>query len=161
MSNKPRTWSELKKRRERAGSASNSPQHANSFHLMPEHLQIHTGDPLIHSFPNFQLLRKTFANLRTLPTPMYRDWIACCQKHISDDIVGNTPQENQENHEVASAFKEFNEEYETLMKDSSIDEDVRSQQIQISLLNLLRKLLTRPTNLAKAILKHSTEEAEL
>jgi hypothetical protein len=90
---------------------------------------------------------------------MYRDWIACCQKHISDDIVGNTPQENNENHEVALAFKEFSEEYEAFVKDSSIDEDVRAQQIQLSLLNLLRRLLTRPTNLAKSILNNSISDS--
>jgi hypothetical protein len=164
MSNKPRTWSELKTKRERAGSENSSPQHANSFHLIPT---IHntsysntSGEALIHSFPNFQLLRRTFTNLRTLPTPMYQDWIACCQRHISDDIVGNTPQENKENHNVASAFATFVEEYETLIKDSTIDEDVRSQQIQLSLLKLLRTLLTKPTNLAKTILKQSIGELE-
>jgi len=161
MSSKPRTWSELKKRRERSGSANNSPRHSNSFHLVTDSSHLGLDEPLIHTFENFQILRKTFTNLRTLPTPMYRDWIACCQKHISDDIVGNTPQENNENHEVAIAFKEFSEEYEAFMKDSSIDEDVRIQQIQLSLLNLLRRLLTKPTNLAKAILKNSISESEV
>lgn len=158
MSNKPRTWTELRKRRERSGSANNSPSHHNSFHLTTDLKDIGTDDSLIHTFEHFQILRKTFTNLRTLPTPMYRDWIACCQKHISDDIIGNTPQENNENHHVAFVFKDFSEEYEAFMKDSSIDEDVRTQQIQLSLLNLLRKLLTKPTNLAKNILKNSISE---
>ena len=158
MSSKPRSWSELRKRRDRADSGNIHSQHSKSFHLITETTQDIIGEPVIRTFPNFQILRKTFTNLRTLPNPMYRDWIACCQRHISDDIVGNTPQENNENHEVALAFKEFSEEYEAFMGDSSIDEDVRSQQIQISLLNLLRRLLTRPTNLAKAILKNSIDE---
>ena len=160
MSSKPRTWTELRKRRERAGSNGNVP-HINSFHLITESPQCNLDETVIHTFPNFQLLRKTFTNLRTLPTPMYRDWIACSQRHISDDIVGNTPQENNENHEVATAFKDFSEEYEAFMRDSSIDEDVRSQQIQILLLNLLRRLLTRPTNLAKAILRNSIGECDV
>ena len=159
MSSKPRTWTELRKRRERAGSSSTAP-HINSFHLIAESPQGNLDESVIHTFPSFQILRKTFTNLRTLPTPMYRDWIACCQKHISDDIVGNTPQENNENHEVAASFKDFSEDYETFMGDSSIDEDVRSQQIQISLLNLLRRLLTKPTNLTKAILKNSIGESD-
>lgn len=160
MNSKPRSWSELKVRRDRSGSANNSPRQTNSFHLVTDTNQLGLDDPIIQTFDNFQLLRKTFTDLRTIPTPMYRDWIACCQKHISDDIVGNTPQENHENHQVSNAFKDFNEEYEAFMKDSSIDEDVRIQQIQLSLLNLLRRLLTKPTNLAKSILKNSISESE-
>lgn len=152
--NKVRTWSELKaSKRDRSNSG--SPTH--SFHLIPgTHSIGESHDPLIHSFDHFQILRKTYANLRTLPTPMYRDWIACCQDHISHDIVGNTPEENRENHQVATAFHEFQEVYETLVKDSSIDEEMRSQQIQLALLNLLRTLLSKPTRLGNSLLEKST-----
>ena len=161
MSNKPRSWSELKNRRERASSNHGTPKHSTSFHLTQTDSfndTIKHIDPIIHSFDNFQLLRKTYANLCKLPTQMYRDWIACCQEYISQDIIGNTPQENRENHEVASAFREFEEAYDTLIKDSTIDEEVRSQQVQISLLHLLRSLLSNPNNLTKTILSKSIND---
>jgi hypothetical protein len=151
MNSKPRTWSELKNKRERAGSG--SLDHTNSFHLVPDTQEI--KEPVIRSFKNFQLLRNTYANLCKLPTPMYRDWIACCREFIFKDVVGNTPQENQENHEVSVAFRDFQETYEALMNDSTIDEDVRSQQVQLSLLHLLRTLLSKPNNLSKTILRES------
>ena len=145
---KPRTWSELRKRRERAGSANNTSRHSISVHTAIDL----DCEPAIHTFENFKLLRETYEELRKIPTPMFRDWIACCQEHISHDIIGNTPQENKENNDVANAFREFSESYEILASDSSLDEDVRTQQIQLALLHLLRSILIKPTNLAKTLL---------
>lgn len=165
MSNsKPRTWTELKKRHSRV-TRSGSPGHSTSFRLIrdgsgvnPAELQL-LDDPVIRSFENFQFLRKAFSNLCTLPLPMYADWIACCQAEISEDIIGNTPTENRENHEVATAFASFEEDYNAIMSDDSMNEHLQTHQVQLSLLHLLRTLLSQvpPHRLAMNILNKSID----
>lgn len=157
MSNvKPRSWIEIRKRRERAESGTIST--ASSLRLVadtPTSVSTDADTILIKDFPNFHTLRHVFEHLRSLPTPLYGDWITCCQQYIRDDIIGNTPDENQENERVFSYFSHFAEIYDSLMKDSSIDEDTRSQQIQLSLLELIRLLITKTARLGPKILELS------
>lgn len=112
---------------------------------------------VIQDFKGFRYLREIYENLKRLPTLLYRDWICCCKVHLEHDIVGNTPEENFTNTIVSKAFFEFEELYESLMKDSSIDEEVRSQQIHKALLGLLRSLLSKPSHLAITILEQTLD----
>jgi hypothetical protein len=153
-STKPRSWIELRKRRERAESGTIST--SSSLRLVADtssSVSTEADTVLIKDFTNFHTLRHVFEQLRSLPTPLYGDWITCCQQYIRDDIIGNTPDENQENEKVFSFFSHFSEIYDALMKDSSIDEDTRSQQIQLALLELLRLLITKTARLGPKILE--------
>lgn len=153
---KPRSWIEIRKRRDRADSGSITT--SSSLHLTsttPSLARADTDTHTIKDFSNFHTLRHIFEQLRSLPTPLYGDWITCCQQFIRDDIIGNTPGENEENERVFSFFAHFSEIYESLMNDSSIDEDTRSQQIQLALLELLRLLITKTSRLGPKILELS------
>jgi len=161
MSSKPRSWAEIQKRRSR-GQSSESPLGATSssqgsVRLVTEESFIE-NEHAIRDFKGFRHLREIYADLKSLPILMYRDWILCCKVFLEKDIVGNTPEENFTNTIVSRSFLEFEDIYETLMKDSSIDEDVRRQQIHKALLVLLRSLLSKPSHLSTTILEQTLDK---
>ena len=105
----------------------------------------------IKSFQEFKRLRKVYHNLCELPETLFEDWISCCIEHISKDIHGNTNEENQQNVRIGSLFTKFHEDYCVII-DSIESAEERRNQINNSLLCLLRSLLGKPCRLADEII---------
>jgi hypothetical protein len=106
----------------------------------------------IRDFTNFKRLRIAYDDLCRLPLCLFQDWIVCCMDHIQKDIVGNTPEENEQNHRITGLFHNFQTKYTLIMTNPDFNDELRISNIHDELLTLLRSILGKPCRLSNELL---------
>ena len=106
----------------------------------------------IRDFSSFKRLRVAYDDLCRLPLCLFQDWIVCCMDHIQKDIIGNTPEENEQNHRITGLFHNFQMKFTMIITNTELDEGQKTEEIHSELLSLLRSILGKPCRLSNELL---------